>query len=146
VINDINNIKASYITTVTSDGSMRVEYAITPELQTNYIPVVGLEVSTGSYPKRWFGLGPDEAFENKQSAEILGVWNAKNFSGTRQARWVEIGGTRILVNGYIDRDEPTSKTLRLLSRVLGRSEKGRLNDTRYRLENNKVYQGRIMIQ
>ncbi len=145
-INDTNNIKASYITTVTSDGSMRVEYAITPELQTNYIPVVGLEVSTGSYPKRWFGLGPDEAFENKQSAEILGVWSAKNFYGTRQARWVEIGGTRILVNGYIDRDEPTSKTLRLLSRVLGRSEKGRLNDTRYRLENNKVYQGRVMIQ
>ena len=57
----------------------------------------------------WFGLGPDEAYPNKQAAGMLGLWPADGMSGTRRMRWVEVDGMRIYCDGYLDRDSAGSK-------------------------------------
>lgn len=146
VINDSNHFEGTYTFTVHRDGTLMADYSITPTLTTKYLPVLGFAVK--ALPVRWLGLGPDEAWPNKKSAEIMGVWNARSFKGTRAAQWLETSkGWRITLDGggYIDRDDATSPETRILSRVLGRTEKGRLNDVRYRLEPGKTYNGSFTI-
>ena len=66
-------------------------------------------------------------------------------SGTRQMRWVDIDGLRIYCDGWLDRDSADSDEVHILSHVLGRSEKGRLNYPEYRLVPGKTYKGSITI-
>jgi hypothetical protein len=91
----------------------------------------------------------------KSSQQRYAPWkwqnrNARQISGTRQARWLKISNatgqlTRIIVNGFIDRDKNISKEVRILSQVLGRSEKGRLNDKNYRVLPDRAYSSRLII-
>lgn len=146
VINDSNHFECTCTVTTLSDGSRRVDYDITPHLTTNYLPLVGMKLKI--QPKQWLGLGPDEAWPNKKAAAILGVWDATGFTGTRQAQWLDTtDGYRITLDGggYIDRDSTGSQYVRIISHVLGRAEKGRLNDKRYRLEPGKTYHGSFTI-
>lgn len=99
---------------------------------------------------RWLGLGLCDTYPNKKAAGLLGVWDAHDMTGTHQARWVDIEtakgvSTRITVDGYIDRDKSTAKELRLLSKVLGRAEKGRLNDVNYRVTPDQTFTGRVIV-
>lgn len=146
VINDSNHFVCSYTVTTFGNGSCRVDYDITPHLTTNYLPLVGMKLKI--QPKQWLGLGPDEAWPNKKAAGILGVWDATGFTGTRDAQWLDTAdGYRITLDGegYIDRDSADSQYVRIVSHVLGRAEKGRLNDPRYRLEPGKTYHGSFTI-
>ena len=152
VIDSLNRFSASYVSTIAADGSLSVDYTIRPEVQMTYLPVVGMAVHLTSATdlKQWLGLGPYDAYPNKKAACTLGVWPAQELTGTRQAQWVELetsGGvkTRILADGYIDRDKTTSKEIRIVSQVLGRAEKGRLNDRNYQVLPNKTYRGRIYV-
>lgn len=167
-INDSNSFTGTYTFTVnTVARTMKVEYSITPHITSGrYTPVIGMAIK--AQPKRWLGLGPDEAYPNKKSAEILGVWDARKFDGTRAAQWVETTDSKRIIftndgpispksvanhnyygfgyRGYIDRDSTISDEFRLLSHVLGRSEKGRLNDKNYRLEaKDATYSGSFVI-
>lgn len=143
-VNDSNRFTADYIITQTADGSLTIDYAITPLVQTNYVPIIGLAVKAKSL-KQWFGLGPEEAYPNKRTAPILGLWSAANMSGTRAMRWADIDNLRVYCDGYLDRDIVESNEIRFLSHVLGRSEKGRLNYPEYRLESGKTYHGSIVL-
>ncbi len=87
IVNDSNIVSGTYTFTVHGDGSMVVSYAITPRLTCRYVPLVGMAVK--AKPVRWFGLGPDEAWPNKKSVEMLGLWDARSFVGTRQTEWLE---------------------------------------------------------
>ncbi len=146
-LNDSNRFEASYTVTNERRG-ITIEYEITPQLQTSYVPVVGLAYTMNDPNSltRWFGLGPDEAYPNKQTATLLGVWDATLVEGTRAMRWIEVDGLRIYCDGYWDRDSKASNEIRLLSHVLGRSEKGRLNNPEYRLPQGNAYRGTIFIQ
>ncbi|MBQ3070535.1 MAG: glycoside hydrolase family 2 [Tidjanibacter sp.] len=148
VIDAANSFSAEYTYTITSDGSLKVDYAITPTVQTSLLPIVGIALKTkpSSAVSRWYGLGPDDAYPNKQAAPILGVWSAADFTGTRAARWVDVGASRIECNGYIDRDKVDSPELRIVHHVLGRSEKGRLNYPEYRIISGKTYSGSFTIR
>ena len=77
---------------------------------------------------------------------MLGLWPADGMSGTRRMRWVEVDGMRIYCDGYLDRDSAGSKEIRLLSHVLGRSEKGRLNYPELQLPQGKTYKGSIILK
>lgn len=143
-VNDSNQFTANYVITQTADGSLTIDYVITPQVQTNYVPIIGLAVKAKSL-KQWFGLGPEDAYPNKRTAPILGLWPATDMSGTRAMRWADIDNYRIYCNGYLDRDATDSDEVRFLSHVLGRSEKGRLNYPEYRLEPGKTYQGSITV-
>lgn len=156
-INDSNSVYGTYTFTVsTQKGTMDVDYNITPSITSGkYIPLVGMAIK--AKPQQWLGLGPDEAYPNKKAAEILGVWDATPLQGTRAAQWVDTDNYRItFLNsgatygfgyaGYIDRDSSDSNEFRLCSHILGRSEKGRLNDRNYRLEpKGQTYSGKFRI-
>lgn len=146
-INDSNSIEAVYAVRTDREG-VTIDYEMTPRLQTNYVPLIGLayEMKDRTNLKRWFGLGPDEAYPNKRAAGLLGVWSAKDIEGTRAMQWVEVDGMRIYCDGYLDRDSKDSNAIRLLSHVLGRSEKGRLNNPDYQLPQNRIYKGSINIR
>ncbi|MBR1548470.1 MAG: glycoside hydrolase family 2 [Prevotella sp.] len=152
VIDSNNTFSASYTQTIDKQGRLLVDYTIRPQVQMTYLPIVGMAVGMTSAAdlKQWFGLGPLDAYPNKKAACTLGVWDAKEMAGTRQARWAEITtgsgiGTHITVDGYIDRDKVSSKELRVLSQVLGRAEKGRLNDKNYQVLPNTAYSGSLTI-
>ena len=48
---------------------------------------------------RWLGLGPYDAYPNKQSAPILGVWGgvagSKDVTGNKATRWIERFGNQV---------------------------------------------------
>ena len=146
-VNDSNYFEAAYVCTYNTDGSITVDYELTPHVQTSYIPVVGLAYKAKSFKslKQWFGKGPEDAYPNKQAATVLGLWNADGLSGTRRMRWADVDGLRIYCDGYLDRDTPDATEIRFLSHVLGRSEKGRLNYPEYRLVSGRTYKGSITI-
>ena len=147
-INDSNSIDACYTISREGKESMTIEYEITPHLQSDYVPVVGLayQLQQPQTLKQWFGLGPDEAYPNKQAAGMLGLWPTEGMSGTRRMRWIEADNLHIYCDGYLDRDDADSQEIRMLSHVLGRSEKGRLNYPEYQLPQGKTYKGTIIIK
>lgn len=151
-IDDNNSFTADYVSTIDEMGRLTIDYTIRPQVQMTYLPVVGMAVkmTTPNDMQQWLGLGPDDAYPNKKAACILGVWDARKMTGTRQARWLMLRNasgqqTRITANGYIDRDKDSSKEVRILSQVLGRAEKGRLNDRNYQVLPNKIFTGSLTI-
>lgn len=151
VVNDSNRVDASYRFTVEADGTLDVAYEMTPHVTAKYLPVIGLAIK--AQPRQWLGLGPQDAYPNKKAAPILGLYDARQWSGTRAARWLETtDGLRITPTpqvgdyAYIDRDAADSEYLRILSHVLGRSEKGRLNDQRYQIVSGRTYKGHFRVQ
>ena len=151
-IDDNNTFTADYVSTIDEMGRLTIDYTIRPQVQMTYLPVVGMAVkmTTPNDMQQWLGLGPDDAYPNKKAACILGVWDAGNMTGTRQARWLMLRNasgqqTRIIANGYIDRDKDSSKEVRILSQVLGRAEKGRLNDRNYQVLPDKIFTGSLTI-
>ncbi len=145
-VNDSNWFEATIVATFYS-GATTIQYAITPHLQTNYVPIVGMayNMKNAKTLRHWFGLGPHDAYPNKKAACLLGLWDAQDVSGTHAMRWVEADGLRIYCDGWLDRDSPDSKEIRLLSHVLGRSEKGRLNYPEYQLPQGNTYKGEIVV-
>lgn len=151
-VDSLNSFTAKYTNTIDREGNLTLDYTISPQVTMNYLPVVGMAVKTTSPDdvKRWLGLGLCDTYPNKKAAGLLGVWDAHDMTGTHQARWVDIEtakgvSTRITVDGYIDRDKSTAKELRLLSKVLGRAEKGRLNDVNYRVTPDQTFTGRVIV-
>ena len=152
-IDDDNTFTADYVSTIDEMGRLTIDYTIRPQVQTTYLPVVGMAVKMTSADdmQQWLGLGPDDAYPNKKAGCILGVWDARKLTGTRQARWLMLRNasgqqTRIIANGYIDRDKDSSKEVRILSQVLGRAEKGRLNDRNYQVLPDKIFTGSLTIK
>lgn len=151
VINDSNNISATY--KYVFDGSkMRLDYALTPDIQCSMLPMVGLSVKMPSADaiKHWFGLGPYDAWPNKRTAPVLGLWDAKGMTGTKAMHWLELedDGQKLRVgcNGYLVRDKVTGTEISVLTKVLGRAEKGRMNDVEYQLLPRKTYEGTLTIE
>lgn len=152
-IDNSNTIIGDYVSTIDEKGRVKIDYALSPQVQMTYLPVIGMAVKMTSENdmQQWLGLGPDDAYPNKKAACILGVWDAKQLIGTRQARWLKLQNstgqqTRIIANGYIDRDKENSKEVRILSQVLGRPEKGRLNDINYQVLPGKTYKGSLTLE
>lgn len=152
-IDDNNTFTADYVSTIDEMGRLTIDYTIRPQVQMTYLPVVGMAVkmTTPNDMQQWLGLGPDDAYPNKKAGCILGVWDAGKMTGTRQARWLMLRNasgqqTRIIANGYIDRDKDSSKEVRILSQVLGRAEKGRLNDRNYQVLPDKIFTGSLTIK
>lgn len=150
-VNDSNRLTANYEFTVLHDGRLNVAYTIETNMQTTLLPLVGLSVTTAKSDclKRWFGLGPDDAYPNKRTYPQLGLHDGKAAYGCKAVEWVETelnGQTvRLTANGYLVMDKGNSSVLRLAPFVLGRSEKGRLKDPAYILSSKGTYKGQLVI-
>ena len=159
-IDSLNTVEAEVSTEQQEDGSVMVHYAITPRMEVTYLPLVGLALDLPSPDTllRWFGWGPGNSYPNKHTAQQLGLYNAKGVCETKHMRWLDLQwGKQTLrisaptdadgnaVETYFDRDTPQSTTLRIVSRVLGRSEKGRLVVPEWQLKPNQTYRGSFRI-
>ncbi|MFT4176982.1 MAG: glycoside hydrolase family 2 TIM barrel-domain containing protein [Luteolibacter sp.] len=133
-----NSYTTQFRYNVSSDGSLNVHYEILPTINAPWVPVVGMVVKSAPELTRldWLGLGPFDAYPNKRSAPILGVWGGtagKNeTSGPKAIRWVERSNSdarfRITSTGYLECDADAPENMRILSGLLGRPEKGRKAD------------------
>lgn len=142
-VNAQNSFTATYDYTVGFDGLLDVHYEFVTKVSVPSLPVVGMTVD--AVPElnqvRWLGLGPYDAYPNKRSAPILGVWGgaagSADVTGTKAMRWVERvglpGGFRVSCDGYLENDSSSPTSMRVLSGVLSRPEKGRKADETFPL-------------
>ena len=134
VYNDSNWVDFSYVATKTN-GGIRVDYTINPVLTVPRVPVAGISLTMPDAMADlcWRGLGPVDCYPNKMRAGLEGVWTRNDFAapatdnpagslGTKRIAWVETNGMHIDCDGYCETD---GNTLRLLSGVAARPEKGR---------------------
>jgi beta-galactosidase len=138
LVDSKNQFTATYRYSIGADGKMDVHYQIQTKVTVPCLPIVGM--ATDAVPElnslQWLGLGPYDAYPNKQSAPILGVWGGLNkdaeTKGTKAMRWLEqsgtIGSVRISNLGYMEHEAAKPETVYILSGVLGRPEKGRKAD------------------
>ncbi|WP_296684900.1 glycoside hydrolase family 2 TIM barrel-domain containing protein [Flavobacterium sp.] len=138
LVDSKNQFTTIYRYSIGLDGKLDVHYQIQTKVEVPSLPIVGMAVDAVPELNRlhWLGLGPYDAYANKQSAPILGVWGGlnkdKETSGTKVMRWVEqsgeIGVVRISNLGYLEHDTAKPETVNILLGVLGRPEKGRKAD------------------
>lgn len=138
VIDEENKFTTNYHYTISNDNKLRVHYEILPQVEVPSLPIIGMALKStpGLENIRWCGLGPYDAYPNKQSAPILGVWSdvigGKTVTGNKATQWIERFNQenclRINNMGYMRNDSVDKETTYLLSGVLGRPEKGRKPD------------------
>lgn len=138
LVDSKNQFTAIYRYSIGADGKLDVNYQIRTKVTVPCLPITGMAADAVPELNRlqWLGLGPYDAYPNKQSAPILGVWGGlnkdKETDGTKVMRWVEqsgtIGSVRISNLGYLEHDTAKPETVYILSGVLGRPEKGRKAD------------------
>jgi len=151
-VNEKNSFSVAYTYRIGRDGALRVEYTVKPQVEFAWLPEIGMEFETaaGLDHLRWLGLGPLDAYPNEKTAPILGVYAGRTDSetakGTKATRWAELTseqGSGFHVEGapYI---RVEGRNLRVLTSVVGRSEKGRRPEApEYRLDTgaSAVFQG-----
>lgn len=149
VINEKNSFTANYQYQIGVDGQLFVHYEIVPKVESSSLPIVGMALQTVPELEKlhWLGLGPYDAYPNKQAAPILGVWggaiNSEDAHGNKATKWIEIAGSKgkihISNDGYLGHDRFNPHLVQVLSTVLGKPEKGRKpDDPALLLETNTV--------
>jgi beta-galactosidase len=123
-----NKFMARWSYTPLADGSLKIAYTITPQIEAPWVPEAGLEIKTtvGLDRLRWLGLGPLDAFPNLKAATLFGIWrlNADQASGVKaDVRWAELtnsngNGLRLYGSPFVRLAAPGQ--LRALSAVEGR--------------------------
>lgn len=147
-----NSITAYYIYKLETDGSLTIDYKYDINCQTSMLPLIGMQMqmNKATEPDRMYGLGNCDTYPNKKTAGMLGVWDATKMTGTHSMKWFELKNSsarlRIKSDAYCDRDNLDSDILRIAHHVLGRSEKGRLNEPHYQLPAKGEYSGTIIIE
>jgi beta-galactosidase len=132
VVDAKDHFAVAYTYTIHRDGALTVHYAIQPQLQARWLPLIGMTL--GTVPAinhvRWLGLGPLDAYPNEKAAAILGVWSgdlaSKDIQGVKATRWAELtgnSGVGIHVEGasYLRIDNTVG--VQALSAVAGRPSK-----------------------
>lgn len=137
-IDDKNRFTTTYRYTVNTDGHLTIYYEILPEVQIPWLPIVGMTIQSAPELNqiKWLGLGPYDAYPNRQAAAILGVWGGKAGSdavaGNKATRWIErsgsVGKFSIYNNSYMEHKASAPEAIHILSDVVGRPEKGRKAD------------------
>jgi beta-galactosidase len=151
-VNEKNSFSVAYTYRVGRDGVLRAEYTVRPHVEFPWLPEIGMEFETaaGLDNLRWLGLGPLDAYPNERTAPILGVYagraDSETAKGMKATRWAELTsgqGSGFRVDGapYIRLE---GRNLRVLTSVVGRSEKGRRPEApEYRLDtgSSAVFEG-----
>ena len=135
--NEKNTFLAVFTYLIRPDGRLRINYSITPRVEGDWLPEVGIEMRVPAEMDqlKWLGLGPIESVPNEKEAAIFGLWSAKAGSeytrGTKSGiEWVELAdsngmGIRITGSPFTRYDYSIREgcRLKLLTAVTGRSTK-----------------------
>jgi beta-galactosidase len=108
-------------------GALRVTYRITPHVQAERLPFVGMTLDLSAPAKKvdWLGLGPMDAWPNEQAAPTLGLWSVPSGQdGVKAARWAEVslaqgGRMRIEAPGWIATHKARAASIDILSTLAG---------------------------
>jgi beta-galactosidase len=92
-----NKFTVRWSYTPLADGSLKIAYIITPQIEAPWIPEAGVELKTSATldKLRWLGLGPLDAFPNLKAAALFGIWRleAREAIGVKSdVRWAELTG------------------------------------------------------
>ncbi|ADY53938.1 glycoside hydrolase family 42 domain 5 loop region [Pseudopedobacter saltans DSM 12145] len=136
MIDQNNRFTVQYKYTIKGNGLLNIHYELRPQVQINRLPLVGMDIKmTGINDLKWLGLGPYDAYPNKQAAPIFGTWKWDGTAGVKRTRWIESseGPARIQIfnNGYIELKEATSNKISVLTDVYARPEKQRPADNSF---------------
>lgn len=139
LVDNKNKFDVVYSYSITSDAKLYVHYEIMPDVEMPWLPIAGMSLESPQELSqiRWLGLGPYDAYPNKKSACILGVWKGMSDNdeviGNKATRWIEksgdLGRIRIYNNGYMEHRKEKPEVINILSYVLDRPEGGRKADT-----------------
>ena len=159
IIDKNNHFDITYSYTINQQGKLSVHYKLTPSVQAAFLPIVGMNIRTVPVLEQlhWLGLGPYDAYPNKQSATILGIWGgtsgSKDVTGMKAIRRIEWtgkeGGIRISGENYMEQKASDPNCISVLSEVLGRPEKGRKSDNaiqRLHLTKGKTFVGLFSLE
>lgn len=151
-IDENNSFIVRYEYIIKSNGEMNVHYQLAPKVETAWLPVVGMNINTTHKFEQvhWLGLGPYDAYPNKQAAPILGMWEWNGDSGIKKTKWVEckINNVclRITNNSYIELQNSVANKISILTDVYARPEKQRRADNSFpELKTDCVYNGQFSI-
>ena len=111
-----------------SPTQIHIDYTITPELELSWIPCYGVAFRPrGIKGLRYVGLGPQDAWPNKQAAPTFGLWTYGG--GVKAVRDVLIDlweGTMCIEGGhYLEQDPSRPDEVMIYGDVVSRPEKGR---------------------
>lgn len=130
-----NRFTVTYRYSIGVDGRLNVYYQILTKVAVPWLPIVGMSMQSvsGLDQVHWLGLGPYDAYPNKQAAPILGVWGgtagSPDVTGIKAMRWMERSGSEGTIHvsnsGYMENDAMCPERTYILSGVFGRPEKGR---------------------
>lgn len=130
-----NRFTVTYRYSIGVDGRLNVYYQILTKVAVPWLPIVGMSMQSvsGLDQVHWLGLGPYDAYPNKQAAPILGVWGgtagSPDVTGIKAMRWMERSGSEGTIHvsnsGYMENDTMCPERTYILSGVFGRPEKGR---------------------
>lgn len=118
-------------------GKIAVRYSLAPDVRLSWIPVYGMAYrADGIHDIEYVGLGPEDAYPNKNSAPIFGLW--KYSGGIKSARSILVrlddGTVRIdcradsaaeSSGGYIEVNPDRPSEILIIKEVVSRPEKGR---------------------
>lgn len=159
VVNPANSFRVDYIYDVHFNGSLTVQYAIDPKLETSFLPLIqiNLAITPRLSRLRWLGLGPIDTYPNESAAGIFGVWSAANDSedakGVKTTRWIEVGradgegGTVHIENSPYAQFE--NGTLHVIAGLEGRVMKNRLPERpeeRLDITSGRVFHGMFTLR
>ncbi len=158
-VDDKNHFDVAYTFSIGADGGMTVDYVVTPVVLAEWLPFVGVALTTppAFTHVRWLGLGPYDAFPNETVAPYLGVWSngdAVTAKGVKSARWAVIApasgrGLRIEAPGSIAFDAATPGQLKVLSSVAGRPTKfglAELPEQQLKTGEGTTFSGRFVLR
>lgn len=146
---------------VTPDGALRIEYQITPQVETGWLPEIGIELETAPAfsSMRWRGLGIWDAYPNQRAAAMFGVWQAR--AGTPEIRGIKSDVEKVELTDAANRgliiegspfvrfeaDGKAAGRIRLLSAVVGRSTKfKRPERAEWQTDANQIFKGGFTVK
>ncbi|WP_300600752.1 glycoside hydrolase family 2 TIM barrel-domain containing protein [Niabella sp.] len=148
-----NRFTVAYTYTITGDGLLNVHYELRPEVAVERLPLIGMDVKTTQpiNQLQWLGLGPYDAYPNKQAAPIFGQWKWDGNPGIKNARrvesWAGAACIQINHNGYIKLEEANSNKISVLTGVYARPDKQRPADSSFpELRTDRSYIGAFNLQ
>jgi beta-galactosidase len=146
VVDRANRFTIVYDYAIRASGELSLRYRVSPTVQAKWLPHVGMELQLAPSLERlrWLGLGPMDAYPNKNVAPILGIWSDNlrtvGTQGTKSVRWAKItgpdgSGISLQLDSYLNYDAAEAGRVQVLSSVLGKpTKRWRPEDPSYRLD------------
>lgn len=127
-----NTVTVDYTYRVTPAGALKIDYVVTPRVDIEWLPEIGIALKPESEPQNlsWLGLGLRSSLPNKTAAALFGQWSAAigsaeangTKSGVEWLRLTTADGRALEVKGCVG--FRWEQDLRIFSHLAGAWTKG----------------------